>query len=116
MFQMGSQMKKSIFDEQTSKALMSWHNKVKKKHEHDHDHDHATVRTRKLGGSPGDSPEHSPRQLASGAAGIAESSIEMSDHKKSGSPKEQMTDIDLLTGPWDRTTLLRKIDGLELQI
>lgn len=25
MFQMGSTMKKSIFDEQTSKALMNWH-------------------------------------------------------------------------------------------
>lgn len=30
--QMGSRMKKSIFDEQTSKALKNWHNTVKKKH------------------------------------------------------------------------------------
>jgi mlo protein len=29
--QMGSRMKKSIFDEQTSKALKKWHNAVKKK-------------------------------------------------------------------------------------
>lgn len=28
---MGSRMKKSIFDEQTSKALKSWHNAVKRK-------------------------------------------------------------------------------------
>ncbi|KAL0392257.1 UNVERIFIED_CONTAM: MLO-like protein 5 [Sesamum radiatum] len=31
--QMGSHMKKSIFDEQTSRALMNWHNKVKKRSE-----------------------------------------------------------------------------------
>ncbi|KAM7521338.1 hypothetical protein LguiB_020300 [Lonicera macranthoides] len=31
--QMGSTMKKSIFDEQTSKALMSWHKNAKKKHD-----------------------------------------------------------------------------------
>nr|XP_004512433.2 MLO-like protein 10 [Cicer arietinum] len=30
--QMGSRMKRSIFDEQTSKALMKWHMTVKKKH------------------------------------------------------------------------------------
>ncbi|XP_058736718.1 MLO-like protein 10 [Vicia villosa] len=30
--QMGSRMKKSIFDEQTSRALKKWHNAVKKKH------------------------------------------------------------------------------------
>lgn len=30
--QMGSNMKKSIFDEQTSKALKKWHMAVKKKH------------------------------------------------------------------------------------
>jgi len=29
---MGSRMKKSIFDEQTSKALKKWHNTVRKKH------------------------------------------------------------------------------------
>ncbi|KAJ7966994.1 MLO-like protein [Quillaja saponaria] len=54
--QMGSTMKKSIFDEQTSKALKQWHKKaVKKKND---------VRgrspTRTLGGSPGDSPVQSP--------------------------------------------------------
>ncbi|XP_047983885.1 MLO-like protein 9 [Salvia hispanica] len=99
--QMGSHMKKSIFDEQTSKALMSWHNKVKKKHEHEHDNDHVPVRTKKLGESDS-SPDHSPKHpsvgLAAGEAAfvVAESSIEMSDQD---SPKERMTEIDLLTGP-----------------
>ncbi|KAI3465470.1 hypothetical protein Pfo_022133 [Paulownia fortunei] len=88
--QMGSHMKKSIFDEQTSKALMNWHNKVRKKNER------VQPRTRKLGGSPGDSPEQSPRELPN-ARNAAESSIEMAD-KHPTSPKE-MTDIDLLTGP-----------------
>lgn len=89
-------MKKSIFDEQTSKALMSWHNKVKKKHEHDHDH--VPTRTKKLGECDS-SPEHSPKNSNAGAAtlAVAESSIEMLDQRDS--PKERMTDIDLLTGP-----------------
>lgn len=81
-------MKKSIFDEQTSKALMSWHNKVKKKGTP------PAPRTRVLGGSPGDSPDHMP--IGAMAAGIiAESSVEMVEGE---SPKD-MTDIDLLTGP-----------------
>ncbi|XP_045806307.1 MLO-like protein 9 [Trifolium pratense] len=55
--QMGSTMKRSIFDEQTSKALKNWrkhamHKKPSKKH--------ATVETRTLGsgGSPMESPMH----------------------------------------------------------
>lgn len=32
-YQMGSTMKRSVFDEQTSKALKQWHNKAKKKSE-----------------------------------------------------------------------------------
>ena len=52
---MGSTMKRSIFDEQTSKALKKWHKKaVKKKDEKERSP------TRVLGGSPGDSPMHSP--------------------------------------------------------
>ncbi|KAE8674606.1 MLO-like protein 5 [Hibiscus syriacus] len=44
--QMGSTMKRSIFDEQTSKALKQWHKKAAQKtdhghgHGHDHGHDH----------------------------------------------------------------------------
>ncbi|KAG6434878.1 hypothetical protein SASPL_106522 [Salvia splendens] len=92
--QMGSHMKKSIFDEQTSKALVSWHNKVKKKH--DHESDHVPIHTKKVGESDS-SPDHSPNHLAAGGAAlvVAESSIEMSDQN---SPKERMIKIDLLTG------------------
>lgn len=46
-FQMGSNMKKSIFDEHTSKALKSWHKHAKKKKER--------PPTQTLGGSPRDS-------------------------------------------------------------
>ncbi|KAL7154506.1 hypothetical protein ABFS83_03G006200 [Erythranthe nasuta] len=94
--QMGSHMKKSIFDEQTSKALMSWHNKVKKKTDKV-----PPLRTKKLGGSPGDSPEHSPMGSHHGGTGTAiapGSSTEMTERRSSSSPKE-MVDIDLLTGP-----------------
>ncbi|KAL6509874.1 MLO-like protein 5 [Orobanche gracilis] len=91
--QMGSHMKKSIFDEQTSKALMNWHNKVKKKT------DNPKPRTRKLGGSPEDSPEHSPRGFPTTRNNTGESlpGVEMT-HRESTSPKE-MIEIDLLSGP-----------------
>lgn len=46
---MGTRMKKSIFDEQTSKALKKWHMAVKKRH--------GKSPTRKLG-SPSASPIH----------------------------------------------------------
>ncbi|GFQ06751.1 mlo-like protein 5 [Phtheirospermum japonicum] len=93
--QMGSHMKRSIFDEQTSKALMNWHNKVKKKGDNP-----IKPRTRKLGGSPGDSPENSPRgfqTLIDNNATERSAVVEMG-HRESTSPKE-MTDIDLLSGP-----------------
>ncbi|KNA23019.1 hypothetical protein SOVF_028620 [Spinacia oleracea] len=45
--QMGSNMKKSIFDEQTSKALMKWHMEVKRKQENTE----KSPSTRTLGGS-----------------------------------------------------------------
>ncbi|KZV43070.1 MLO-like protein 5-like [Dorcoceras hygrometricum] len=88
--QMGSQMKKSIFDEQTSKALMNWHNKIKKKNERAQPN---TPRSRRLGGSPNNSPDSSPK---------AGSNIEMAD-KNSTTPPVHMADYtantDLLTGP-----------------
>ena len=53
---MGSTMKRSIFDEQTSKALKKWHkNAVKKK-------DDKATPTQTLGGSPPESPMHSPKR------------------------------------------------------
>lgn len=51
VMQMGSQMKKSIFDEQTSKALKKWHMAVKKKHAKG-----GKMSTRTLGGSASPSP------------------------------------------------------------
>uniref|UniRef100_A0A5B6YRI5 MLO-like protein n=1 Tax=Davidia involucrata TaxID=16924 RepID=A0A5B6YRI5_DAVIN len=56
--QMGSNMKRAVFDEQTSKALKNWHkNAMKKKN----DEKSGAAPTRTLGGSPGESPENSPR-------------------------------------------------------
>ena len=52
---MGSHMKKSIFDEHTSRALKKWHQAVKKKHGKS-----ARSPTRTLGMSPGVSPSSSP--------------------------------------------------------
>ncbi|XXG87374.1 hypothetical protein AAC387_Pa11g2077 [Persea americana] len=53
--QMGSHMKKSIFDEHTSRALKKWHQAVKKKHGKS-----ARSPTRTLGMSPGVSASSSP--------------------------------------------------------
>ncbi|KAK4364969.1 hypothetical protein RND71_016327 [Anisodus tanguticus] len=73
--QMGSTMKRSIFDDQTSKALMNWHKNAKKKKPTKP----GPVETRKLG-SPGDSPETSP----STKAGLR-SRIEISNAEPSSS-------------------------------
>lgn len=58
---MGSTMKKSIFDEQTSKALKQWHKSaLKKKNEGGKPHTPtATLGGGGGGGSPPDSPMHS---------------------------------------------------------
>lgn len=69
---MGSTMKKSIFDEQTSKALKQWHkNALKKKVSK------GRTETRTLGEAvgPGDhSPEQSPRSTGAGETEMAEQS------------------------------------------
>ena len=52
---MGSHMKKSIFDEHTSKAIKKWHLNVKKKPGKS-----PRAATKTLGGSPGGSPTESP--------------------------------------------------------
>ncbi|XP_049935539.1 MLO-like protein 5 isoform X3 [Nymphaea colorata] len=52
--QMGSHMKRSIFDDQTSKALRKWQQAAKKKHE------------KPTGGSPKASPEHIERVMTTG--------------------------------------------------
>uniref|UniRef100_A0A5K1GKZ4 MLO-like protein n=8 Tax=Nymphaea colorata TaxID=210225 RepID=A0A5K1GKZ4_9MAGN len=51
---MGSHMKRSIFDDQTSKALRKWQQAAKKKHE------------KPTGGSPKASPEHIERVMTTG--------------------------------------------------
>ncbi|KAK9271083.1 hypothetical protein L1049_026672 [Liquidambar formosana] len=106
--QMGSNMKKSIFDEQTSKALKKWHmNALKKK-------EGRTGRspTRTLGGSPGDSPVHSPSHAQPHFKNTGHPNQQVSDVEADTSTPRQnanvMTDIelqgnqrpsDLLTGP-----------------
>ncbi|CAI9777137.1 unnamed protein product [Fraxinus pennsylvanica] len=72
--QMGSNMKRSIFDEHTSKALMKWHKHAKKKKE-----ERPQPHTEKLGESPGDSPDSSPRVTeASGGTANITASVEIS--------------------------------------
>ncbi|RRT61620.1 hypothetical protein BHM03_00008101, partial [Ensete ventricosum] len=55
--QMGSHMKRSIFDEQTSKALKKWHQAVKKKHEKGTSHASSVRETSPRASSP-PSPLH----------------------------------------------------------
>ncbi|KAL9245712.1 hypothetical protein vseg_019332 [Gypsophila vaccaria] len=59
--QMGSHMKKSIFDEQTSKALKKWHKAVKKKQR-----ENTTTPPRTLGGASLKNSTSSLRQYSSG--------------------------------------------------
>jgi len=56
-FQMGSTMKRSIFDQQASKALKNWHKKAVKK---TNEGKPGQLQTRTLGGSPDASSVHSP--------------------------------------------------------
>ncbi|KAM3378800.1 MLO-like protein 5 [Capsicum galapagoense] len=69
--QMGSNMKKSIFDDQTSKALMNWHRNAKKKKPPTKP---GPVETRKLG-SPRDSPDTSPSTKGGGGSRIQMSNV-----------------------------------------
>ncbi|XP_050207547.1 MLO-like protein 9 [Mercurialis annua] len=84
--QMGSTMKRSIFDEQTSKALMQWHkNAVKKKQEGKSDH----IPTKTLGGSPSpNSPAHSPMKMSAQPR-----NIELTDVEAVGANTHQTVDI-----------------------
>ncbi|XP_047325865.1 MLO-like protein 9 [Impatiens glandulifera] len=102
--QMGSTMKRSIFDEQTSKALMNWHKNAMMKKNQVKPATGNTTATRTLGGSPGDSPpEGSPRlrttsgqghESASGRQSASEfENIDISDKEEVGHGQR-----DLLTG------------------
>ncbi|TKY75354.1 MLO protein 5 [Spatholobus suberectus] len=89
--QMGSTMKKSIFDEQTSKALKQWHkNALKRKGSK------GRTETRTLGGSPGESPANSPRPTTAAETEMAEQGatiVTSVDHQ------HYVHNRDLLTGP-----------------
>ncbi|MCL7038223.1 hypothetical protein MKW94_023685 [Papaver nudicaule] len=98
--QMGSTMKKSIFDEQTSKALKQWHkNAVHKKAEGGAGKKPKTP-TRTLGGSPGGSPDNSPRRLSNPQSSSAATLIANVDHNQSEVELiRQRGPTDLLSGP-----------------
>ncbi|XP_020219916.1 MLO-like protein 9 [Cajanus cajan] len=90
--QMGSTMKKSIFDDQTSRALKQWHkNALKKKASK------GRAETRTLGASPGESPDVSPRPTTA-------EETEMAEHGATivstvDNEQQQYNNRDLLTGP-----------------
>jgi mlo protein len=96
---MGSTMKRSIFDEQTSKALKNWrkhamHKKPSKKH--------ATVETRTLGS--GGSPMESPMHTELDDVNIESAETELQEHGTativtSVDRNDNYDNRDLLTGP-----------------
>ncbi|RZC67414.1 hypothetical protein C5167_011114 [Papaver somniferum] len=98
--QMGSTMKKSIFDEQTSKALKQWHkNAVHKKAEGGTGKKPKTP-TRTLGGSPGGSPSSSPRRPSDPQSSSAATLIANVDHDQHEVELiTQRGPTDLLSGP-----------------
>ncbi|KAK7283470.1 hypothetical protein RIF29_13011 [Crotalaria pallida] len=103
--QMGSTMKKSIFDDQTSKALKNWHKNALLKKANSKGR---INETRTLGGSPEASPEHSPRRNENANINInttlaetqmtqqtAATIVSTVDHNHNN----QYENHDLLTGP-----------------
>ncbi|MCE3050839.1 hypothetical protein HAX54_048278 [Datura stramonium] len=101
--QMGSTMKRSIFDDQTSKALMNWHKNAKRKKPLKP----GQVETRKLG-SPGNSPENSPTKKGGDGSRMEISNIEPLHSSQTANivasvdiPEEapRSANPDLLTGP-----------------
>ncbi|XVE56294.1 hypothetical protein DITRI_Ditri03aG0227200 [Diplodiscus trichospermus] len=98
--QMGSTMKRSIFDEQTSRALKQWHKNAMMKKV---DGKTEAPRTRKLGGSPGDSPDNSPLHQHSGAGNVALHEAEDASTTPNGTPNT-WDNVDLNGGPHDLLT------------
>ncbi|KAF8405577.1 hypothetical protein HHK36_010484 [Tetracentron sinense] len=102
--QMGSNMKKSIFDDQTSKALKKWRMTAAKKNQGGRT---GRSPTRTLGGSPGASPVHSPASPAhalprfkanghsvrSSTSSKRYSDNEMSDVEADASPKPSTVNL-----------------------
>ncbi|KAL5716984.1 MLO-like protein 8 [Ranunculus cassubicifolius] len=85
--QMGSTMKRSIFDDQTSKALKKWHLKAVKKKE-------VPSGPRVLGGSPGSSPGHQPRTVVD-----VEADHTQQNQNRGKTNQDHFTEVDLLGGP-----------------
>ncbi|KAI4317050.1 hypothetical protein L6164_024961 [Bauhinia variegata] len=74
--QMGSTMKRSIFDEQTSKALKQWHkNALKKKNSR------GRSPSRTLGLGEEHSPEHSPKHASSKSNPQPSATVDLSEHE-----------------------------------
>ncbi|CAK9163743.1 unnamed protein product [Ilex paraguariensis] len=101
--QMGSTMKQSIFDEQTSKALKNWKKSAMKKK---NDGRPASAPTRTLGGSPSGSAESSPTRpnphmsnAATHTANIIASVDIPAEHPSPDYNGLQSSNRDLLTGP-----------------
>ncbi|KAK8696076.1 hypothetical protein V6N13_001215 [Hibiscus sabdariffa] len=90
--QMGSTMKRSIFDEQTSKALKQWHKKAAQKTgDHGHGKTEASGHHKKENGADSSSMEHG--HSSSGDAGHQDPNAE-------GKQQSNTTgNVDLLTGP-----------------
>ncbi|KAK9121510.1 hypothetical protein Syun_019127 [Stephania yunnanensis] len=90
--QMGSTMKQSIFDEETSKAIKKWRMKAKKKN------DGPTTKT--LGGSPSESPVQLGRgELPSDAEAVELRTREQRHGKPETDQDGAFTEVDLLNGP-----------------
>lgn len=96
-YQMGSTMKQSIFDEQTSKALKHWQMKALKKKT---DGKPGKPATQTLGGSPCDSPVQSPGHPRPRPKNTGHLDQEMADVEADAlTPKRKantMTTIDLM--------------------
>ncbi|XP_011074255.1 MLO-like protein 9 [Sesamum indicum] len=88
--QMGSHMKKSIFDEQTSRALKNWHNKVKKRSESS-----CKAHSRRLGAGNLDV------SLTNISSKIASSSIILADKRETGDESTKVDIIPQSTAPAD---------------
>ncbi|KAL3649719.1 MLO-like protein 8 [Castilleja foliolosa] len=102
--QMGSTMKKSIFDEQTSKALKKWHMAVKKKH-HDGRTGRSPTRTLGVGSSPtssASSPFH-PTLLRFKTTGHSARSMGYDDHdlEDPSTPPKPTTSLIIRSNPVD---------------
>ncbi|CAL0326949.1 unnamed protein product [Lupinus luteus] len=101
--QMGSTMKKSIFDEQTSKALKMWHKNALKKA----NSKGRGTEVRTLGGSPGHSPPHSPHANESAGTNIVVAAETQMTQQNAATiatngnhnQNQQYENIDLLSGP-----------------